>query len=224
MDIKKGEWDASYVRHENHILYPKEEVVKFLNRFVRKKLGTEDFIDILSRQKLTALDYGCGIGRITHLLHEFGIDGYGLDISEVAIEQAENLFPSIKDKFQKVEGNSIPFKDGFFNITLSESVLDSMEFELASQIVNEIDRVTTDYFFASFISGDDSSRFREYSGEEIVETQHERGTIQSYFNWSKIINLFDGTSFKIEWARLITEESLLDRYKYGRYFVVCKKA
>ena len=43
----KEQWDESYVRHENHILYPKEEVIKFLSVYVRKKIGRDKFIDIL---------------------------------------------------------------------------------------------------------------------------------------------------------------------------------
>ena len=45
----KKEWDESYERDENNILYPHDEVVKFLNRFVRKKLNFQGkFKDILS--------------------------------------------------------------------------------------------------------------------------------------------------------------------------------
>ncbi|MFT5917937.1 MAG: hypothetical protein ACI81T_004454, partial [Bacteroidia bacterium] len=32
--LKKDKWDQSYARGENFIFFPKEEVVKFLNRFV----------------------------------------------------------------------------------------------------------------------------------------------------------------------------------------------
>ena len=35
LDIKKEKWEESYNRGENFIYYPKEEVVKFLNRFIR---------------------------------------------------------------------------------------------------------------------------------------------------------------------------------------------
>jgi len=47
MKLYKSEWDDSYDRYENHIFYPKEEVVKFLNHFVRKKIGNNTFRDIL---------------------------------------------------------------------------------------------------------------------------------------------------------------------------------
>ena len=47
MDIRKEFWEASYGRFENFMFYPKEEVVKFLNRFVRKRIGLNKFLDIL---------------------------------------------------------------------------------------------------------------------------------------------------------------------------------
>ena len=36
-DTKKEKWEESYGRGENFMYYPKEETVKFLNRFVKKK-------------------------------------------------------------------------------------------------------------------------------------------------------------------------------------------
>ena len=44
-DIKLREWEESYERGENNILYPQEEVVRFLNRYIRKKLDySEDLL------------------------------------------------------------------------------------------------------------------------------------------------------------------------------------
>ncbi len=37
MEPYSKQWEESYARQENFIFYPKEEYVKFLNRFVRKK-------------------------------------------------------------------------------------------------------------------------------------------------------------------------------------------
>jgi len=97
------------------------------------------------------------------------------------------------------------------------------EGELAKSIMKELDRVTSRLAFISLISGDDSEHFREYAGEEVVQTEHERDTIQSYFNMWKIRDLISGTGFKIKWCSLITEESVIDRYKNGRYYIVLKK-
>ena len=224
-NVNKNKWDESYDRNENHTLYPKEEVVKFLNRFVRKKLGDNKFIDILmtDREKLRGLDCGCGIGRMTMLLNEFNIDSYGVDISKVAIQKAKELFPVLSNKFAEIDGKVIPFKDSYFDISICESVIDSMNYNVAKKIIRELERVTDKLTFISFISGDDSEHYREYSGDEIVRTKHEKDTIQSWYNWTKINDLLSNTNYKIKWARLVTEESLIDSYKYGRYNVVLGK-
>lgn len=224
----RKEWDESYERNENHILYPHDEVVKFLNRFVRKKLGDNVFSDILVKddfngRSIRGLDYGCGIGRMTMLLHEFNIEAYGIDISKNSIQKAKKIFPIIKNRYLLLDGNSIPFDNEYFDITICESVIDSMHFGVAKEVMKELERVTNHYVFISFISGDNSKNYREYCGEETINTLHEKGTVQSYYNWSKILELIEPLSFDIVWARLITEESLIDHNKDGRYYVVLKK-
>ena len=223
--IYKSEWNESYKRHENNIFYPKEEVVKFLNRFVRNKIKKNTFKDILDTngKKLQGLDYGCGTGRITKLMDEFEIDSHGIDISDHAIKKAKENYPIIKNQFQVINGNKIPYDDSFFDVVICESVIDSMHFDLARVTFKELNRVTKSLLFISFISGDNHKFFREYSGEEIVSENHEKGTVQSWYSWSKILNIIEETNFEITWARLITEESMIDQFKNGRYYVVLKK-
>jgi len=229
METYVDKWEESYSRYENFIFYPKEEYVKFLNRFVRKRIGIDKFFNILDFEGGgRALDYGCGLGRLTILMKEFGLDAYGVDISSNAISNANDLakhfgYPDMGDRFVTIDGKNLPFPDDYFQITISESVLDSMHYELAKIIIKEIDRVTNTLVFISLISGDDSEHYREYADEEVVRTEHEKDTIQSYFNVQKIRDLIADTSFKIKWCRLITEESTTDKYKYGRYYVLLKK-
>jgi ubiquinone/menaquinone biosynthesis C-methylase UbiE len=152
VEIKKNEWEESYSRNDNFMLYPKEEVVKFINRFIKKKTSLTGYVNILqSDEKLKALDFGCGIGRITVLLHEFDIEAYGIDISENAINEAKKFAKYFKfnlsNNFQSYNGKKIPFKDKEFDFTISEAVLDSLPFELAKELMKEIDRVTKKYFF-----------------------------------------------------------------------------
>jgi len=169
------------------------------------------------------LDYGCGIGRMTMLMHEFNIDSYGVDISNNAIQKAKELFPVLEKNFSVIKGQVLPFEDSYFDISICESVIDSMHYEVAINVMKELERVTNRLVFISLISGDDSNHYREFNGEEIVKTKHEKGTVQSWFNWAKIKRLISSTSFKIKWAHLITEESLTNRYKYGRYYLVLGK-
>lgn len=227
-NLKLKEWNESYERKENFMFYPKEESVKFINRFVRKRIGTNEFIDILGKSEIKGLDFGCGIGAQTILMHEFGIEAYGIDISNEAINKAKEIaiakgYPDLAGRFLIYDGENIPFENDFFDICIAEGVLDSMYFDLAKKCLKEIERVVKKLVFISLISGDDHKHYREYCEDEIVEEQHERATVQSYYNFTKINKLIEGTSFKIIWCRLMQEIGVDHKYKYGRYHLVLKK-
>lgn len=225
--MTKDKWENSYRRGENYIFYPKEQVVMFLNRFVRKRIALDGFKDIMDfSREVKALDYGCGIGRQTLLLKEFGIDAWGVDISQEALsiakQSAKKLkYPELAEKFLVIEGDSLSFSDNFFDLTISDGVLDSMPFELARKIVKDISRVTKKYVFVSLICGIGSRQ--GFDGEEIVEHEHEQGTVQSYFTQDKITKLIERTKLSIKWCRLVKEEDTLSDHKTARYFIVFEK-
>src|SRR4051794_9600404 len=87
----------------------------------------------------------------------------------------------------------VRIKDRFFVHAISDSVLDSMPFEIAQQGVAQIARLVRPggYFYCSLISGDEIDRTAEFAGEIILDTVHERGTVQSYFNHEKIARLLE---------------------------------
>lgn len=234
VDIKKEKWEESYKRKENFIYFPKEQSVKFLNKFIKKKVSLTEYINLLeSKDKLKALDFGCGIGRITVLLHEFDIDGYGIDISQTAIDEAKkfaNHFNfELKNNFQSYNGETIPFDDNYFDFTISEAVLDSMPYKLAKQLIKEIDRVTKRYFFLSLISSESAVSFNalkdkgEFNGEIEVGEEHENGTVQSFFDIEKIAEFIKGTHFKIKWCELHTTKECSEKYTHSRYYIVLEK-
>lgn len=222
-DIRKKYWEESYSRGENFIFFPKEEVVKFINRFIRKRIGVNEYKDILSGNALKALDYGCGVGRNTILLKEFGIDAFGVDISEESIKNAKNLASSypchLQPQFEVCNGLKIPYQDEFFDFIICDSVLDSMYFDIARKIVKEFERAAKSYVYFSLISSADIDEPKEV----VVGSGHESGTIQSYYSFFKIEKLIKGTSFKIIWDELHTSFSNINNYSHGRYHVVLKK-
>lgn len=233
-DTKKEKWEESYGRGENFMYYPKEETVKFLNRFVKKKKSLEEYVQLIdSPEKLRGLDFGCGIGRMTILLHEFDIDGYGIDISQNAIIEGKKLSKhfgfNLESYLQAYDGEKIPFDDNYFDFTISEGVLDSMPFELAKKLIKEIDRVTKKYFFLSLISSESNKIFNQLENNKIfideieVEDEHEKGTIQSFFNLEKIEELIKSTNFKIKWCEKHTLENVLNKTHHGRYYLVLEK-
>jgi len=223
----KKEWDESYERDENNILYPHDEVVKFLNRFVRKKLNFQGkFKDILSfNQTVKGLDFGCGVARSAILMEEFGIESYGVDISKNAIQKGKDNssffgFDELAERLQTIDSNALPFNDNFFDITIAESCLDSMLFENASALINEISRVTKKYIYFSVIACDANPNNKS-AEDVIVETDHEHGTIQSYYNERRIIDLVSNFDTEIAFLRKIIETEVSQKDPLNaRFFVV----
>jgi len=222
--VRKTEWEQSYSRQENYIFYPKEEVVKFLNRFIRKRTGTNQFKDILIQaENLRGLDLGCGIGRQTILLEEFNIEGYGVDISSNALEEAKQLSEfmgfDLKDRFRLLDTTQLPFEDNYFDFAISDSVLDSMDFELARDYIFELDRTVKQYVYLNLISSESVGHGK--TGDFRVETEHEKGTIQSYYSEERIRKLVEQTRFEVVFLQKNREQNLLDIHT--RFHVVLKR-
>ncbi len=231
-DFKIKEWEESYSRNENHIYYPKEEVVKFLNRFVTKRLATGKFQKILNTNqtsKLNALDLGCGIGRQTILFEEFDLNGYGLDISQNAINEAISLSQlsgfEMRDRFATISTPTLPFENDFFSVAICDSVLDSMEFTIAKQYISELDRVVSKYLFITLIGN--NSKIDDDS-ESIVDSDHEHGTIQSFYTLEKINELIQNSQWKINWLNHVIENRFdIENQNFStfnsRYHIVLSK-
>ena len=222
---KEKEWDASYERKENFIFYPHEEVIRFISKyfFKRKGIGTNEKIV----SSLKGLDVGCGIGKHVKFLIETGVDAYGVDLSNAAIKIArEWLSDDLQDAERLKIGSvlDLPFKANYFDLAVSHGVFDSMPFEVARNGVAQVANCLKPggLFYIDLISGDDSRHYPEYDKEETVLTEHENGTIQSYFNFGKIEKLIEN-SFKIEEAYLIRKESVLSQDFESRYHLVLKK-
>lgn len=77
-------------------------------------------------------------------------------------------------------------------------------------------------FYCDLISGADSRHAREFAGEETVDTSHERGTIQSYFNYSKILALA-GDLFEVTEALLIQREDELGGRTDARHHIAFRR-
>lgn len=58
----------------------------------------------------TVLDVGCGVGRLSHLLHRRGFEVTGIDVSDPLVEKAKSLFPEIDFHVEDVRETSFPTK------------------------------------------------------------------------------------------------------------------
>lgn len=226
----KESWENSYNNKDNFVFFPHEEVIRFAAKYVVKRVGLNEFNYITKvPAQFKVLDLGCGIGRHVMFFEKMNVEAYGIDLSEKAIEMArkwarqENIIDS---QLKLLQGDIIklPWDNEYFDCLVSHGVLDSMPFEVAQKAILEAHRVLGNdgVFYCDLVSGDSSMHFREFSGEEIVETEHEKDTIQSYFNYSKLKELI-GAYFDIEECKLIKHENVLSNGYHSRYHVVLRK-
>lgn len=90
----------------------------------------------------TCLDIGCGTGKLVKALRSFGIDAYGVDVSEHAIELADE---SVKPFLKVGSITEIPHQEDAFDAVVSFDVLEHMERSSIRKAVNESIRVSRKY-------------------------------------------------------------------------------
>lgn len=84
------------------------------------------------------LDAGCGHGAIVHMLHERGLDAYGIDASAWVIEEAKAYAPELASHFAVADlERSIPFHGLFDLITCLEVVEHVAQPEAALAVLAE---------------------------------------------------------------------------------------
>lgn len=87
-----------------------------------------------------ALDYGCGTGRSSRLLKQFGMEAIGVDISKDMLEQASSKDPD--GVYQHIESSKLPFADKSFDLVFSSFVfLEIASLDEMQKIFTEIRRV-----------------------------------------------------------------------------------
>jgi SAM-dependent methyltransferase len=230
IDDCKSAWEDSYSRRDNFLFHPHEEVIRFVSKYIRKRVGLDEFVDVRTGSgPRRILDLGCGIGRHVLYCQEMGLDPYGVDLSELAVTAARGWAASrnagdLSKAIVQGDVRQLPWADGFFHYALSHGVLDSMPYEIARAACVELARAMAPQglFYCDLVSGDDSKHSREFSGAERVTTAHEQGTMQLYFNFSMIETLFQGI-FELVECNLIRREEVLKGGHISRYHLVLRK-
>ncbi len=216
------QWNESYANGENSVFYPHNELVKFLNRFIKKQISLGQFMPIYTNstnQTLRALDFGCGNGRQTLLLSEFGIQAYGIDISQTAINQAESLAKYLKlsANFQVLNNIRLPFEKEFFDFSVSCGVFNCMPIEMAIHSLNELARVTKKYCFLTLLGK---------SNTTISYTTKDKSVFKPIFFSStqdNIKQILQQTPFTLKWGEKSIHTNLIDHHESTYFALVLEK-
>jgi len=103
---------------------------------------TKPLFDLIEKGD-KVLDLGCGNGRYFKVIKEKGALYFGTDISEKLLEIARNRYPEAD--FQKIDGLSLPYPDGFFDKVYAIAVLHHIpSFLLRLKFLKEVKRVIKD--------------------------------------------------------------------------------
>lgn len=127
-------------------------------------------------------------------------------------------------KLFQASADSLPFDNEKFDFIVSHGVLDSMSLETAKGAFAEAHRVLrkNGLFYASLICSDGIRFPPEFSGEVLIDEQHEKGTIQLYYNWTLINKMIAG-KFKIVECKLTIMQWYSQTKTDKRYSVVLEK-
>jgi SAM-dependent methyltransferase len=228
-DNQQAEWEQSYQRRENYLFWPHEEVIRFFSRYIRKRIGLREFRDVSSKREPRVLDLGCGIGRHVIFAFHMGCEPYGVDLSAFAVAEAirwasEEGLPDASSRIVQSDLRQLPWPNDYFDFAVSHGVLDSMRFEVARAAVAELARVTVPggLFYCDLISGESSEHPPGFSGEVVVQTTHESGTTQSYFDADKIERLSAGCFRVIDGVLIRRTQVETGEYK-SRYHLVLRR-
>lgn len=86
----------------------------------------------------SCLDIGCGTGRLVYYLRRFGIQAFGIDVSEYAISAAEK---EIQPFLLKADVRKIPYEDNAFDLVVSFDLLEHIPRADIKQVAVESIRI-----------------------------------------------------------------------------------
>lgn len=223
-------WNAAYSRGGNILFYPHEEIIRFINKYVRKREGISEFRNVMPLSEsewksFASLDLGCGIGRHVKYLDECGLNPYGVDLSDTAISMGKRWFesigkPELSERLTVGSVTALPYEDNFFDICVSHGVLDSMPREIALKGLQEAYRVLKRNGLMYFDLIMDEARG---SKDEVVDFGYEEGTIQSYFTIEGIKEFVGSRCEIIDFKIIVWNDDKWNEINRRAHIIIKKK-
>ncbi|MFE0446197.1 class I SAM-dependent methyltransferase [Streptomyces fungicidicus] len=107
------------VEHQDEIRAAYDGVVELYASLFADRLETQPFsrnmIGIFAELvrgtgNLRTADVGCGPGHLTAMLHDLGLDAFGLDLSPAMVDHARRAHPALR--FDEARMEALPVEDG----------------------------------------------------------------------------------------------------------------
>jgi len=124
------------------------------------------------------LDVGCAAGFVVEALHEMGVDAWGSDVSQYAIDRPAKGAAGRLQWGDLMAG--LPYKNGRFDVVTCFEVLEHMKPEMIPTVLAELERVSSKYVVCTIPSfGPNESGpggwFQVKVRDELVEQYNAKG-------------------------------------------------
>lgn len=156
----------------------------------------------------TCVDYGCAKGFLVNALRIIGIDAYGEDISEYAVE---NCHPNVREYV------SLP-TDKYYDLLICKDVLEHVKEEDLPEVLQFLMKKSNQFFFVVPLGDEDRFRIREYE----VDITHVTKKNEEWW-----IKLFESQGFellKFSYSLGAIKQKWIDQYPYGNGFFFLSKS
>ena len=129
MDKNKKNWEKVYEEKFNGTWYPAENIVKFSARYLKRRIGIENWE--IKRKVGRVLDAGCGVGRHVLFFQEQGLKAHGIDISDEAVKVGNVWLKSkgLKPTLKTASVTELPFRNDYVDVVISHETLDHISFD-----------------------------------------------------------------------------------------------
>jgi ubiquinone/menaquinone biosynthesis C-methylase UbiE len=193
-----------------HAWYEKDSTLDEMRHFTsgELKIWEERVLDFITKPS-KVLDIGCGLGREAFALHQKGYSVTGIDISENAVKNAEQIAKAHKMNipFLRYNGKTLPFPDHSFDAVIIWSQTFGLLYgdEYKESFLKECKRVLKEGGILSFSAHD-----REFQKEH-------------YGRFVRGHKFFPYADSEIYWENFLPEEIMTFAEQAGFTVVKCER-
>lgn len=129
--------------------------------------GKEDFVVIREIIRLvspaTLLDIGCGSGRLIPLFRELNVpEIVAQDVAKSALNLCKKRFPDINCKYEIKDIKDLSYRDGYFDLIISNRVLSAILPENIDVVLASLARLGKNIYINELSESDDTGQPSKY--------------------------------------------------------------